>query len=81
MKDGSRRGNHYVIDERTGFKVWASDTSVEWTGLRVSERDPRHPQDFVRGRADRQRVPGGRPAATPIFVSGFDYGFDEGYEA
>lgn len=79
MRDTSRRGNHYVIDDRTGFKVWASDTSVEWTGLRVRDKDQRHSQDFVRGRADRQRVPFGRPAATPIFVSGFDDGFDDGF--
>lgn len=80
MKDTSRRGGHYVIDDRTGFKVWASDISVEWTGLRVADKDQRHPQDFVRGKADRQRVPRGRPAIPPIYVSAFDDGFDSGFD-
>jgi hypothetical protein len=80
-KDTSRRGNHYVIDDRTGCKVWASDTSVEWTGIRVADKDQRHSQDFVKGRADRQKVPFGRPAAPLVFISAFDYGFDEGFDS
>jgi hypothetical protein len=81
LNDRSRLRDHYVTDDRTGFKVWASGTVTEWTGLVVSREnaEPRHPQDFVKGRADRRR--GGKPAATPVFISAFDYGFDEGFDS
>lgn len=65
----SRRGRFYRIDDRTGFKVRASDTRKEWTGAIVhrDEWEPRHPQDFVRPRRDEQRVPDPRPDPEPVF--------------
>lgn len=65
-----RRGDWDVIDDRTGFKVKASETVREWTGLRVhwTQVDPRHPQDFVRGVPDRQKVPFTRPESAAVYI-------------
>lgn len=58
-----RHGDFNRICDRSGFKVKASDTRKEWNGLIVRKEDwePRQPQDFVRGRPDRQTVPDARP--------------------
>ena len=64
-------GDYNVICDRCGAKVKASQTAKEWNGLRVCRRhwEPRHPQDFVRGRADRQAVPDARPEGTDMFLT------------
>lgn len=64
-------GDYWVICDRTGFKVPASETRKEWNGLRVHKSvwEPRHPQDFVRGKADRQQVPDPRPEGEDTFLS------------
>lgn len=69
--DHYRHGDFNVICDRSGFKVKASDTRIEWTGkrVRVEDWDPRHPQDFVKGKADRQAVPNGRPEPADRFLS------------
>lgn len=56
-------GNPWKICDRCGFKKRASATRKEWTGLIVCMEcfEERHPQDFVRGRMDRQNVPEPRP--------------------
>lgn len=41
--------------------------------------ETRHSQDFVMARVDKQKVPFGRRALDPIYVSGFDDGFDGGF--
>jgi hypothetical protein len=69
-----RAGDHYVICDCCGFKVRASDTRKRWDGLRVCTKDweTRHPQDFVRGRMDRIRVPDARPEAPDSFLGDND---------
>ncbi len=69
--EGYRPGDHYVICDECGFKVRASDTRKRWDGLRVCSKDfeNRHPQDFVRGRHDRQIVRDARPEAPDTFIS------------
>ena len=69
-RDEYVHGDHNVICDRSGFKVKASQTRMEWNGLRVRIEDwePRHPQDFVRGRADRQTVADARPEPTDVFL-------------
>lgn len=54
--------------DRCGFEYKARQLKLEWTGLRVCHGggtndcfDPRHPQDRVRGKADRQAPPWVRP--------------------
>ena len=69
--DQYRHGDFNVICDRSGFKVKASDTRIEWTGRRVRWQDweARHPQDFVKGRSDRQSVVNPRPEAPDVFIS------------
>lgn len=66
-----RPGDHYVICDECGFKVRASETRKRWDGVRVCTKDwePRHPQDFVRGRSDRQRVADPRPETADYFLT------------
>lgn len=63
MSDRYRPGDHYLIDDRTGFKIRRSDAREEWNGLIVDKRafEARHPQDFVRGVEDDQAVDDPRP--------------------
>jgi hypothetical protein len=64
------RGDFWRICDVCGFQCRASQTSKRWDGLMVCEADfeTRHPQDFVRGRLDRQNVPNARPEAVPIMI-------------
>lgn len=63
-------GKWSVICDRCGWKLLNTDLRREWTGLRVCDGcwDPRHPQDFVKGRADRQMPPWTRPEPPDVFV-------------
>lgn len=68
--NGYKPGDHYVICDVCGFKMRASETSKRWDGLRVCKADwePRHPQDFVRGKQDRQAVRNARPEPPDTFL-------------
>lgn len=59
------------ISMRSGFRVSPENLVREWTGLLVERRelDPRHPQEFVKGRVDRQSVPNPKPEATDVFLT------------
>ncbi len=67
---GSIFSNRYVpgdwnaIDDRTGFRHKASELSRQWDGMRVIDPEERHPQDFLRVKPDRVRVPWARPDNT-----------------
>jgi len=64
MKDEYIPGDYYVICDRCGFKRRVSTTRREWNGLLVCYPEcweARHPQDFVRAKRDKQRVPIARP--------------------
>lgn len=65
-----RPGDYLVVCDRTGFTVYASDTVKEWNGLRVRRQsfEHRQPQDFVKGREDRQAVPDARPRTEDVFL-------------
>jgi len=70
-----RPGDYYVICDECGFKKRASETRQRWDKRRVCSDtcwEPRHPQDFVRGRKDRQRVPDARPEAPDTFLEAND---------
>jgi hypothetical protein len=64
-------GDHNVICDRTGHKIKRSQARKEWNGLLVRKEswEPRHPQDKIRGRPDRQSVPDPRPWSTQRFLS------------
>lgn len=63
-------GSFYRICERTGYKVRADKTSMEWTGeiVRNKSWEPRQPQDFVTGVRDDQTVPNPRPRSIDQFI-------------
>ena len=64
-------GDFWRICDVCGFRYRASETKKRWDGMIVCDEDfeQRHPQDFVRGVADRQRVPDPRPEPTDTFLS------------
>ena len=64
-------GDFNCLCDRCGFKVRASQTRMTWDGLRVCLRDwePRHPQDFKRGKVDQQNVPNPRPEPDEVFLA------------
>lgn len=68
-KAGYFSGDHNVICDRCGFKKKRSECRKEWTGLLVCKKcwEPRHPQDFVKARADKQGVPDPRPDTQDAF--------------
>lgn len=63
-------GKWNAICDRCGWKMKNTELRLEWTGLRVCGKclDHRHPQDFVKGRADRQAPPWSRPEGHDVFV-------------
>lgn len=65
-----RDGDHWVISDRSGKKIRASEARREWNGpvVHESEYDPRHPQDFVKVPADKQSVPHARPRPADTFM-------------
>lgn len=69
--DFYKDGSFNRICDRCGFKVKAENTRKEWNGAIVCKThwDPRHPQDKIRGKADRQSVPNPRPDPDPVFVT------------
>lgn len=70
MNDKFRPGDYYRICDVCGFKVYASETRKRWDGMIVCHEDwePRHPQDYVRGKRDRQIVAEPRPEAPASFL-------------
>lgn len=64
-------GSYNAICDRCGFKYKHYDLRKEWTGLQVCKKcfEPQQPQDFVRGRLDRQRVPWARPDDGNTFIT------------
>lgn len=79
MKDEYHHGDFNRICDRSGFKVKASDTVREWNGQIVKREfaEPRHPQDFVRGRKDQQTVHMPRPEAPDSFLNPGDVTKDD----
>ena len=65
---GTVLGDFLRICDRSGRVCLASDTRQEWTGLWVHKDlwEERQPQDFVRGKADNQTVPFGRPPIAQV---------------
>lgn len=63
-------GAYNVICDRTGFKVKSTEVRKEWTGrtVRNASFEMRHPQDFLRAKADKQTVPDPNPEGEDVFV-------------
>lgn len=78
--DYYKRGDYNRICDRCGCKRKASETREEWNGLIVCEDgcfESRHPQDFVRGKYDDQRVYKPRPDTEPDYLGPTDITADD----
>lgn len=70
-----RPGDWAARCDRCGARYYASQLRKEWTGLRVCSGpatrgcwEPRHPQDFVKGKPDHQAPPWVRPDQPAVFT-------------
>ena len=77
-------GSTNCICQRCGMKYKRSHIKLEWTGLRVCHGpntsdcwEERHPQDFVKGVADKQSMPWVRPEETDNFLTTNEIGEDD----
>ena len=63
-------GQWKVVCDRCGFEYKSNALRREWTGLRVCTKcfEPRHPQEMLKGRADKQAPPWVRPEPPDIEV-------------
>lgn len=73
--DRFRSGDWLAVCDRCGFTFKSHQLRKEWTGLRVCDGpstngcwETRHPQEFVKGREDRQTPPWTRPEAPDVFL-------------
>jgi hypothetical protein len=71
-----KHGQWNALCQRCGFKYKSKQLRKEWTGLRVCSGEGtndcferRHPQESVRGRADRQAPAWVSPEPTDVDVS------------
>ena len=64
-------GDHNVVDDLHGFKRKASECRMRWDNVLVPAEDwePRHAQDFLRSRKDRQKVDNARPELPDKFFT------------
>jgi len=69
-KEYYKPGDYWLIDDITGQKIRASEAKKQWDGLLTHKGNfsPRHPQDLVRGRLDRQAVPDARPRPVDTYI-------------
>ena len=65
-----------AVCDRCGFEYKSRQLSKEWTGLRTCRGpntndcwEPRHPQETLRAKPDRQAVPWTRPEGPDVFLS------------
>lgn len=65
-----RQGDHLVSCDYSGQTFYASECKMTWDGKLVHKKywEPRHPQDFVRAKADDQSVPNARPPGDDEFI-------------
>lgn len=72
-------GDFWRICDCCGFRVRASKTRKRWDGLMVclDDWEPRHPQDGVKGRADKMAVPNPRPEPADTFIDVGDVTADD----
>lgn len=74
MKSGStylKLGEWNAVCDRCGFEFKSGQLRREWTGQRVCSKcfEHRHPQEFLKGKIDRQAPPWVRPEPADIDVS------------
>lgn len=72
-------GDNYFLCPVCGLKKRVSDGQRRWDREYVCKDDwePRHPQEFMRGRHDRMKAPISRPEPTDTFIEVTDTTVDE----
>lgn len=75
MQNDFVKGQHNVICDRCGFKYKSAKLRREYTGLMTccgastnNCHDPRHPQESVKGKMDKQAPAWVRPEVLETFV-------------
>ena len=63
-----QEGDWNVLDDRSGRKVKASETGLQWDGMRTTRPLRRHEQDFLR--STPERTPWTRVEPDDTFVNG-----------
>ncbi len=65
-----RQGDNLLIDDVTGFTIYASEARKQWDGAMVhtSIFETRHPQDLIRARREKPGVPNARPQPVDTFI-------------
>lgn len=76
--NASEHPSNYEICDRSGFRVPAGGLIKTWDGLMVRPRDwePRHDQDFLRGRPESPNPPRS-PESPDEFLSSNEVSTDE----
>lgn len=71
MSDKFRLGDSKAVCDRCGFDKYHSQLRKEWTGAMTCSQcwDPRHPQDSLQARAERNNVKDARPAPAPRYLA------------
>jgi hypothetical protein len=64
-------GDYWMICDASGFKMRRSEAKKTWDGrwVRKDFWEPRHPQDFVKGKKDKQSVTPSRSDRPDVFVA------------
>ncbi len=74
---GYKKGDYLVETDGVGILAHASECERQWDGQFKLRKniDPRHPQEFLKARKDRQAVPTPRPQGEPVhkFTTISDY--------
>ena len=71
MKTEFVLGDSKAVCERCGFDMHQSDLRKEWTNAMVCGDclDPRHPQDKIKPRSEKNKVKDARVAPEPRFLA------------
>ena len=64
-------GDWNAVCDECGLEFKASQLRRRWDGYMVCDKDyeTRHPQDFVKSKADKQAVPWTRPEPQDVFIT------------
>ena len=74
LKHSYISGSPWAICDECGLQYRRSQMLERWDGLLVCKKDwePRHPQEFVRGKADRIHVQNARPDMTDMTITSLE---------
>lgn len=71
-----KHGAWNAVCDRCGMEYKSTQLRLEWNGLRTCCGpstngcwEPRHPQEFVRGKKDKQTPEWTRPEAEDVFIT------------